>query len=81
MAELMSVRYEWMGASSVTIDVAPKGTEVGADFVDEEFALILSSDEAVVIEGSAQELEILLTRCLQQIEYAKQRQRSGSRPQ
>lgn len=52
----MSVRVEWMTAHQTAVHVVPEGEEVGEYAVTAPLGLVLSSDEAVVVEGSALEL-------------------------
>lgn len=53
----MSVHVEWMSARAVNPIVVPKGDEMpDGQNITEDAALILDSDECVVIEGTYREL-------------------------
>lgn len=60
----MSARVEWAGATTTAVTVERQGTELGDDFVDEEAAVVFGGDSLYVIEGSRQELAVLLQRAL-----------------
>ena len=58
----MGLNTEWMTVDSVLFEVMPKGVEIGEDTVTEEYAIVLSQDARVVIEGSYVQLIDLLYR-------------------
>lgn len=60
----MSQRVEWFDAAATGVEVVRKGDRVGGDPVTAAVAVVLSADDAVVIEGTADEVRRLLSRAL-----------------
>lgn len=59
----MSAHVEWLEARGLFVEVLPGGSEVGDNSVDQDkWAVVLSGDDAVVIEGTLSELEHLTQR-------------------
>lgn len=69
----MSIRYEWATTSHSFFDIemVMKGTLVGEFPVEEEVALVFSTDEVYVLESSVDELENQLTTILAQLRRLK----------
>jgi len=58
----MATRYEGIDAASATVSVYTEGMDIGMDIVAPgKIAVVISYDEVVYIEGTAQEVFNLLT--------------------
>jgi hypothetical protein len=58
----MSTHIEWLGATNTSVGIAFPGTILGEADVDvDKYAITLSYDELVVIEGTLEELSKLAT--------------------
>lgn len=69
----MSIHIEWLDAKSTGIDIIPAGHYINGEPVEDDddegsitqpFGLVFSGDDAVVIEGTHEELEHLLIRTI-----------------
>lgn len=59
----MSIRWGGMDARYTEVSIATAGEEVGEDFIAEgHLGLVLASDHALVIEGTPEELLLLVSR-------------------
>lgn len=65
----MSVHVEWMGANSVVVELVENGAEMpDGQLVDQGGALVFGQDEAIVIEGTPEELQKLAARTLRTVQ-------------
>lgn len=65
----MSVHVEWMGANSVVVELVENGAEMpDGQLVDQGGALVFGQDEAIVIEGTPEELRKLGQRVVRTLE-------------